>query len=139
MSSDQMPQWDVPGWDWAPYDYAWLSSKSGIHQDGTSIFFIHGGSIRHQAHIPFGSYSVDEFCALLRDRAEGLDDPSVRWIADTGGGDPDLWVEGTRAPNETDLARLQAARDRQRRIDEHEIRRLRRIYPNNFGLGGTNE
>lgn len=30
------PEWDVPGWDWDKDDYSWLSSKSGIHKDGTS-------------------------------------------------------------------------------------------------------
>jgi hypothetical protein len=113
------PQWDIPGWDWEEDDYAWLSSRSGIHKDGTSIFFIHGGRIRHQAHIPHGNYSVDEFCQMVRERAEALDDA-------------DLWVEGTRPPNEDDLLRLQAARDRQRRHDDLEARELRRRRPDLF-------
>lgn len=126
------PQWDVPGWDWDDNDFSWLSSRSGIHKDGTSIFFIHGGRIRHQARVPYGNYSVEEFCRLLQQRAEGLDDPIVRWMADTGGGDPGFWVEGTRAPNEEDLERLQHARDLQRRRDEIDARQLRKRRPDLF-------
>lgn len=132
MTNNQDPQWDVPGWDWEPGDYAWLSSASGLYLDGTSIFFIHGGRIRHQAHIPYGSYTVDEFAALLRDRAAGLDAPTVQWCEDTGGGNCGLWVEGTRPPNESDLARLHAARERQAREDEHTARSLRQRRPDLF-------
>lgn len=133
---DNPPQWDVPGWDWDEGDYSWVSSQSGIHKDGASIFFIHGGRIRHQAHIPYGWHTLDEFFALVRERAEGLDDPRVVWCEDTGGGDAGLWVEGTRPPNEDDLARLQHARDLQKRKDESAARDLRRRRPDLFD-GGT--
>lgn len=126
------PQWNVPGWDWDEGDYSWLSSQSGIYKDGVSIFFIHGGRIRHQAHIPYGSYTVDEFCKMLRDRAAGLDDVRVEWMADTGGGDLGLWVNGTRPPNEDDLARLQAARDRQAYEDRSSVHGLRQRHPEWF-------
>jgi hypothetical protein len=122
--------WDIPGWDWEPGDNAWL--RSGVYENGTSIFFIHGGKIRHQAHLPYGDYKPDEFASLIAERAKGLEDPIVRWEEDTGGGDPGLWVEGVRPPNKEDLARLQSARDRQRRRDRLEIARLRRQYPDNF-------
>ena len=110
---DDAPKWNVPGWDWDRGDHAWLSSESGIYKDGTSIFFIHGGRIRHQAHIPYGLYAVEEFCSMIRERAAGLDDPKVCWSEDTGGGDQGFWVEGTRLPNDEDLARLQVARNDQ--------------------------
>lgn len=121
--------WDVPGWDWADRDYSWLSSKSGIYKDGVSVFFIHGGRVRHQGHIPHGSYGIDEFVAKIRSLAEGLDDPYVEWCSDTGGGDSDLWVEGTRAPNIDDAARLQAARERQERDDHLTLQGIRARNP----------
>lgn len=125
-------QWDVPGWDWDPSDYSWLSSRSGIHKDGVSIFFIHGGRIRHQAHVPHGWHTIEEFEQLIRERANGLDDPRVVWCEDTGGGDADLWVEGTRPPNADDLARLEEARARQAREDEFTLRDIearRKAHP----------
>lgn len=134
---DNPPQWDVPGWDWEPDDFSWLSSRSGIHKDGASIFFIHGGRIRHQAHIPDGSYPIEEFVALVTARAEGLDNPRVEWCEDTGGGSAALWVEGTRPPNDEDRARLQAARDRQRRDDEYAARELKKRRPELFEEGGA--
>ena len=115
-------QWDVPGWDWAEGDYAWLASESGIYHDGVSIFFIHGGRIRHQASMPQGSYTREELLAWFDEHAEGLEDPHLNWTHDTGGGDCGLWLEGTRPPNKDDLARLEAARERQRRNDEIELR-----------------
>ena len=122
-------KWDVPGWDWEQDDFSWLSSRSGIHLDGTSIFFIHGGRIRHQADLPTGHHPLEGFIALLRARAEGLDDPQVVWVNDTGDGDNGLWVEGTRAPVEADVVRLQAARDRQRRHDEIAYAELKKRHP----------
>jgi|SRR3990167_433977 len=121
--------WDVPGWDWEPADFSWLSSKAGINKDGVWIFFIHGGRIRHQAHLPHGSYTVEEFIDWLHQRAAGLDGVRVNWMADTGGGDPDFWLEGTRPPNVEDVARLQSARDRQRRNDKNEFTRLKKLHP----------
>lgn len=126
------PLWDVPGWDWDRDDNAWLSSNSGIYDGETSIFFIHGGRIRHQAHLPQGWHPVDEFCQMVHDRAEGLDDPRVVHLSDTGGGDAGLWVEGTRPPNDDDLARLHLARERQRRRDEIDARLLRERRPDLF-------
>jgi hypothetical protein len=132
MSRFKEPKWDVPGWDWDPADYSWLSSKSGIHKDDTSIFFIRGGRIRHQAHFPHGSHDVEDFIRLVRAKAEGLDDPYVVWTGDTGGGEAGLWVEGTRPPNETDLERLRHARAVQERNDERAARALKRRRPDLF-------
>lgn len=126
------PEWDVPGWNWEPSDYTWLSSHSGIYKDGTSIFFIHGGRIRHQAHIPHGRYDVEEFCQLLRDRAADLDESYVVWSGDTGDESADFWIEGTRAPNTEDFLRLQSARDRQKRDDEIAAAGLRQRRPDLF-------
>lgn len=134
---DNPPQWDVPGWDWDANDHSWLSSRSGISKDGVSIFFIHGGRIRHQAHLPYGWHTVDEFVAMVQERAEGLEDPRVVWSDDTGGGDRGLWIEGTRAPNEEDLARLQHARDIQKRRDEMTARDLRGRRPDLFKDSGS--
>jgi hypothetical protein len=130
--TDNSPQWNVPGWNWDSGDTSWLSSNSGIYKDGVSVFFIAGGRIRHQADIPEGYHTVDEFFALVQERAVGLDDPRVVWTDDTGNGDPGLWVEGTREPNEEDLARLQAARDHQRLQDEITARGLRKRRPDLF-------
>lgn len=127
--NDELPQWDVPGWDWDKNDYSWLSSHSGLHENDTSIFFIHGGRIRHQAHLPHGYHPLEEFIAMLRERAVGLDEPMVFWLEDTGGGDCGLWVDGTRPPNDSDLARLQAARKRQRQDDERALRDIQRRNP----------
>jgi hypothetical protein len=115
-------RWDVPGWDWEEGDYSWLSSNSGIYKDGVSIFFIHGGRIRHQAHVPTGNYTLEEFVALFEERAAGLDDARLCWTEDSGGGSAGLWIEGTRAPNADDLARLQEARKRQEREDRINLR-----------------
>lgn len=130
MSASEDPEWEVPGWDWHPNDSSWLDA--GARLDGVSVFFIHGGRIRHQAHITCGRYTVDEFVALLRKHAEGLDNPVVRWSEDTGGGEAGLWVEGTRAPGREDLARLKAARRRQLQNDEMEAKALRRRHPEWF-------
>lgn len=129
-SPDDLPQWDVPGWDWAPHDYAWLDA--GVSVDGTSIFFIHGGRIRHQAHIPYGHYTVDDFTKLLRNRAKGLDDARVIWSADTGGGDSGFWVEGTRAPEVADLGRLTAAREQRLWNDKISYMSIRKAHPEWF-------
>lgn len=123
---------EVPGWDWDEGDYAWLSSKSGIHKDGVSIFFIHGGRIRHQAHIEHGFYDVEEFIDVVRKHAEGLENVRVVWD-DPGDGGVDLWIEGTRLPNEEDLERLREARKRQARKDEMDLRSLQRRRPDLFG------
>lgn len=123
-------KWDVPGWDWADGDYAWLDA--GVRVDDTSIFFIHGGRIRHQAHVPFGTYSLEQFTALLYERAEGLDNPHVTWSSDTGDGDYGFWVEGTRPPHEDDLARLQKARERREHQDRVQYMTLRKAHPEWF-------
>ena len=114
------------GWDWPDGEYSWLSSRSGLtreERDGgyTSIFFIHGGRIREQAHIPRGRHGIDSFVALVKRRTEGLEDAYVVWSRDTGDGDADLWVEGTRLPTEDDMRRLVAAQDEQKRSDEKEL------------------
>ena len=113
--------WEIPGWDWRPGDYAWLSSESGIYENGTSIFFIHGGRVRHQAHMPHGTYTREELLAWFDQAAEGLDQPYLYWCDDTGGGYPGLWLEGTRPPKAEDITRLQAARERQERNDERTL------------------
>lgn len=124
------PQWDVPGWDWDQNDFSWLDA--GVYHDGVSIFFIHGGRIRHQGHISYGYHSIEDFIATVRRLADGLDNPRVCWVEDTGGGDPGLWVEGTRPPREDDLERLHAARDNRSRKDESQLRDLRRRRPDLF-------
>lgn len=116
--------WDIPGWDWEPGDYSWLSSRSGLYHDGVSIFFIHGGRIRHQANLPDGTYSREEFLAWFDKHAEGLDDPRIVWMDDSGDGNAGVWLEGTRPPNESDLARLRAAREHQRLEDEINLRAI---------------
>lgn len=120
----------TPGWDWPQDEYAWLSSESGLWREdadgsGTSIFFIHGGRIREQAYLPYGSHDPDKFCELIKQRTKGLDSPTVNWLSDTGGGDPGLWVEGTRLPNEDDMRRLLAAWEKQKRDDERALRAIR--------------
>jgi hypothetical protein len=122
--------WDVPGWDWPDNDYSWL--EGGITVDGVSVFFIHGGRIRHQAHIPYGYYSVDEFTALLRKYAEGLDNPTLNWVDDTGGGEPGLWLEGTRAPTLADAARLREEREHLEQKDKLAFNYLKRQRPEWF-------
>jgi hypothetical protein len=128
------PQWDVPGWDWGDGDYAWLNSESGLYdpETQTSVFFIHGGRIRHQSHIPHGLYTLAEFQALWKQRAGRLDDPRLVWSEDTGDGDAGLWIEGTRAPDESDLARLQAARARALHADRIGYMSIRKRHPEWF-------
>lgn len=131
MTEFSEPRPDIPGWDWDANDYSWLASESGLHVDGVSIFFIHGGRVRHQAHIPSGTYGIEEFCALVRERAKGLDDPIVCW-SDTGDGDLDLWVEGTRLPNKDDLERLESARSHEIYRDRLDAQHLKRRHPEWF-------
>lgn len=142
MTADEVPEgvvgWDVPGWDWPEGDYSWLASQSGLHVDGTSIFFIHGGRIRHQTHVPEGSYTLAEFTSLLAERMDGLDGPRVCWHLDTGNGEASLWVEGTRAPGPDDLNRLQAVRDQQTRDDRSALKGIQRRHPDWFGEDGPN-
>ena len=130
MAKFGKPKWDVPGWDWDEEDNAWL--EAGVGDGTTSIFFIHGGRIRHQAHIPEGHYTVEQFTELVHGYAEGLDNPHIVWLTDTGGGDCGLWVEGTRAPNVADLERLQKARERIARSDRLTLKSLRKKYPERF-------
>ena len=108
-------RWNDPGWDWEPGDHSWLSSRSGTHRtspDGghTSVFFIHGGRIREQAHLPVGEFTLSRFQAMLEVRALELDEPRVRVVAEEDGS-VGLWVEGTRPPNAEDLERLRVARE----------------------------
>jgi hypothetical protein len=112
---------NTPGWDWPEDDFSWLTSKSGLTRnepDGgvTSIFFIHGGRIREQAHIPEGRHGLDTFIEALRSRATGLDDPCIVISYSEDG--TSLWLEGTRMPREDDIHRLEAARERQRKEDD---------------------
>ncbi len=41
--------WDVKDWDWDKHDFSWLSSQLSLPDSG---FFIHGGRVRHQRHVP---------------------------------------------------------------------------------------
>jgi len=129
------PRPDIPGWDWDERDFSWLSDKSGIRKNNVSIFFIHGGRIRHQGDIPYGNYPIEAFIDLLRKLSEGLDNPLVMWVSDTGGGDPGFWVEGTRYPNNEDLERLRYARKRQEQKDRSDLASIKRRYPEWFGKG----
>lgn len=118
-------------WDWPDGDHAWLSSQSGIHRvepDGSlvAIFFIHGGRIRHQAHLPFRRYTLAEFLDKVRALADGLDDPHVIWSNDSGDGDTSLWIEGTRLPNESDVARLNAAKEAQDQMDRINLQQIKK-------------
>lgn len=133
MSND-LPEvgWDIPGWDWDQNDYSWLSSQSGIHKDGASIFFIHGGRIRHQAHVPEGNYTLEEFTTFFNEKTKDLDDAYLCWTNDTGGGIAGLWVEGTRVPNEEDLERLKSAREHQERKDRMDAGLLKQRHPEWF-------
>src|ERR1039458_3009473 len=123
-----MPRWDLPGWDWADGDYTWLSSQSGVYHDGVYIYFIHGGLIKHEVHVPEGSYAPDEFATFVAQQTAGLDHVRINYMSG-GGDDPaSLWVTGVRPPNESDLVRLQNARDTQERKDQSEIKRMRRKH-----------
>jgi hypothetical protein len=127
---------NTPGWDWPEDDFSWLSSRSGLSRkesDGgyTSVFFIHGGRIREQAHIPHGNFAPDKFLELITKRVAGLDKASVNWSSDTGGGDCGFWVEGTRLPTEDDLHRLMSAREQQLKDDaraEKDIALRRKLF-----------
>ena len=105
---------------WEPGDNAWLSSQSGWHGElhGTraSVFFIHGRMIREQRHIPYGSFAVSDLPRLIKQWSSGLPGARLEWMADTGGGDPGLWIEGMRQPEPADWARLEEARARRRHI-----------------------
>lgn len=74
---------------------------------------------------------------MLRERAEGLDNPLVIWLDDTGGGDSGLWVEGTRPPNEEDIVRLRSAREHALREDERSLRELKQRHPEWFDAASS--
>ena len=128
---------NTPGWDWPVDDLSWVASKSGLRRkepDGgeTSVFFIHGGRIREQAHIPYGFHDMEVFITLVRKCARGLDNPTVCWVADCGSGEPALWIEGTRIPREDDLLRLEAARKRQREEDDRTMKEIEKRRLRNY-------
>jgi hypothetical protein len=122
LTAEQMGVlWNIPGWDWSEDDVSWLSM----------IFFIHGGRVRHQSHIERGTYTIDQFCDMVREKGEGLDQPMVCW-SDTGDGHADLWVEGTRPPQVDDLRRLKSARESQLREDKISYMVIRKRHPEWF-------
>jgi len=107
--------WDIDGWDWADHDYSWLSTHTMLPN---SSFFIHGGYIRHQHHLPWGDYSIESFCDLIKRLGEGLEQATVSLCEDTGGGDPGFWVEGIRPPTIDDVEALEQTRKRRDRDDK---------------------
>lgn len=119
--------WDIDGWDWADQDYSWLSSQTHLPDDG---FFIHGGYIRHQRHIPYRDYTVDNFLALIKEFAEGLENVQVVVSEDTGSGDHGFWVEGVRPPNQTDVEALIEVRRRRDHEDERNYKDILKRHPN---------
>ena len=118
--------WDIEGWDWANNDPTWLASHTSLANGG---FFIHGGKVRHQKHIPNGSYGVAEFISILRDMAEGLENPTVRWSSDTGAGDIGLWLEGERAPTKDDALWLAKAKQREADKDKRDLEWILKKHP----------
>ena len=118
--------WDIDGWDWGEHDFSWLSSQTQLPDEA---FFIHGGHVRHQRHIPWGEYSVQDFIALVQRMGEGIENATVILSQDTGGGDPGFWVEGTRPPQIEDVEALIQTRKRRDRQDDHDYKAILKRHP----------
>ncbi len=118
--------WDTEGWDWSEGDYSWLSSEMHTPDGG---FFIHGGRVRHQKHVPYGWHEIEDFVVLLRSLAKGLENPQLVWLDDTGGGESGLWVEGTRPPNQADVEALGAVQKRKEAKDRRTFESIAKRHP----------
>ena len=117
---------------WDKDDYSWLASNSGWYGDingcSSSVFFIHGKKIREQRHLPTGNWPISKIIELVAKWSEGLPNGRLVICEDTGDGDPGLWIEGERDPNDADLVRLQECRDRKKKEDLQELKRLTEKY-----------
>ena len=118
--------WDTPGWDWDNDDYSWLRPADSVEDSG---WFIHGGMIRHQRHIPVGEYSLEAFMELVTKLGTGLTRPMVLLMSDTGSGDPGFWVEGVRTPTLADVEGLVERRRSNERDDRRLFDRIRKQHP----------
>ena len=86
----------------------YISSYPSWWLDIGNAYIVNDGRAKVEVRFPEGSWTPEEFVAMVRAATEGWDEVTINWSEDTGGGDASFWVIALRQPTAEDLANIEA-------------------------------
>jgi hypothetical protein len=103
----------------------YISSYPSWQLDIGNAYIVNDGRAKVECRFPAGSWTLEEFTAMVSKATEGWDDVTINWTEDSGDGYASFWVIALREPTEEDRAnieqwKLRAAERHQRELDWHQ-------------------
>jgi hypothetical protein len=74
----------------------WISSYPSWQLDIGNAYIVNDGRAKVECRFPAGSWTLEEFVAMVERATVGWDEVTINWSEDTGDGDASFWVIALR-------------------------------------------